>query len=423
MGEHLATYEDDQERLRQEYEGKRDLKITVPRDPEVNPEVWKDVEHVLYRGFLTVQAEIHGISFVFKSLNHHEFELLKFSGSFDSPDFWSMFLAYGVFMVDGVNVLPARDKELPGIAKTFRDLPADARSKIIRYLSEANRRAAVAVPMTEAYAMELSSRYRWLQLRGLDLTGCAVSGIDGTQRLGLNWAQQLWRALNHVEDRNEAQEREWENAKFIGSCFAGKGISKVYNQDQDRRRKEHEERISRKDRILREILLGEKQEANSLKIPGAIVIAPRTVEELTDQLEKDLKGEKDWHDLVIEQHEALIRSRYSDRRDQVEAMAREGDAQFGNQRVVGSPSIEGLSQAEADQWVARRKQMQAQAVARMQVQVPDITDEKTDNFLHKWNMIDGEDGVSSQVPKTDRDPSGAIPLPPTNRPKTPPFRR
>ena len=416
MGEHLATYEDEQEQLRREYEGTPDIKITAPREPEVNPEVWKDVEPILYRGFLTIQAEINGVPFVFKSLNHHEFELLKFSGSFESPNFWSTFLAYGVFMVDGVNILPARDKELPAIAKLFRDLPMEARSKIIRYLSEANRRAAAAVPMTEAYAMELSSRYRWLQLRGLDLTSCAVTGIEGTQRLGLNWSQQLWRALNHVEDRNEEHEREWENAKFIGSCFAGKGISKVYNQDQERRRKEREERISRKDKILREILLGEKQEANTLKIPGAIVIAPRTVEELADQLEKDLKGEKDWHDMVIEQHEALIRSRYSERKAEVEAMARENAAQFGDQRVVGSPSIEGLSHAEAEQWISRRKQLQAQAVARMQVPVADIPDQKTDEFLHKWNMI--EDGVA----KTDRDPSDAIPVMP-NRPKTPPFKR
>lgn len=423
MGEHLGTYEDEQAQLSREHEG-RNIKVTAPRDPEVNPEVWKDVEPILYRGFLTIQAEIHGIPFVFKSLNHHELELLKFSGSFQSSNnnFWSLFLAYGVFMVDGVNILPARDKELPGIAKTFQEMPLEARAKIVRYLSEANRRAAAAVHLTEAYAMEMMSRYRWLQLKGLDVTSCAVTGIDGTQRLGLNWAQQLWRALNHVEDRNEEHEREWENSKFIGSCFAGKGISKVYNQDTERRRKEREERMSRKDRILREILLGEKQEANSLKIPGAIVIAPRTVEELADQLEKDLKGEKDWHDQVIEAHEALIRSRYSERQAQVVALARDGAVKFGDQRVVGSPSIEGLSQAEVDQRIARRKQLQAQAVARMQVPMPEVQDEKTEQFLNKWNMLD-DDGVSSQLSKTDRDPSDAVPVPTNPRPQKPPFRR
>lgn len=421
MGDQLATYDEEQAKLKAELDGTQDIHITVPRDPEVNPEVYRDVESVLYRGFLTVAAEIHSIHFVFKSLNHHELELLRFSGAFQnmSESFWSLFLAYGVFMVDGVNVLPARDKEIPAIVKVFREMPPEARSRIVRAVSEVNRRAANAVPLTEAYAMEMASRYRWLQLKGLDLTSTAVTGIDGTQRLGLNWAQQLWRALNNVEDRNEEHEREWENSKFIGSCFAGKGVSKLYNQDTERRRKEREERSSRKDRILREIVLGERPKDNYTRIPGAIIMQPKTVDELADQLKKDLKGEKDWHDRVIDEHEALIRDRYSARKMQMEMAAKESAVKFGDHHVVGTSSIEGLTQAEVDERLARKKQLQAQAIARMQVH-PDIQDEKTETFLNKWNMVDG---VSSEITTTDRDPSGAITLPATTRPQTPPFRR
>lgn len=424
MGDQLATYEAEQAKLSAEFEGTQEIRVTAPKDPEVNPEVYRDVEPMLYRGFLTVAAEIHETHFVFKSLNHHELELLRFSGAFQRVNdaFWSLFLAYGVFMVDGINILPARDKELPGIAKLFRELPPEGRAKIVRYVSEVNRRAANAVPLTEAYAMEMSSRYRWLQLKGLDLTSTAVTGVDGTQRLGLNWAQQLWRAINNVEDRNEEHEREWENSKFIGSCFAGKGVSKLYNQDTERRRKEKEERGSRKDRILREIVLGERQKANFTRIPGAIIMQPKTVDELADQLEKDLKGEKDWHDRVIEEHEAMIRERYTARKMQMEEAAKSAAVKFGDHHVVGTSSIEGLTQAEVDARISRRKQLQAQAIARMQVH-PDIQDEKTETFLNKWKMIEGVDGVSSEITTTDRDPSGAIPLPTNPRPSTPPFRR
>jgi hypothetical protein len=424
MPEATQTYESEQTKLQAEYSGNsaEDIHITIPKEPEVNPEVWKDVEPLLYRGFLTVSAEINSVSFVFKSLNHHEFELLRFSGGFRegrvTEQFWWTFLAYGVFMVDGVNILVERDKWIPKLADTFGSLPKDARSKIVRYVGEVNRRASNAVALTEAYAMESLSRYRWMQIKGLDLTSTAVTGIEGTQRLGLNWSQQLWRALNHAEDRNEQHEREWENAKFVGSCFAGKGIAKVYNQDNERRRKDKEERLSRKDKILREIILGEKQEANVLKIPGAVITVPRTVEELASQLEKDLRGEKDWHDRVIEDHETKIRNQYNDRRVQVEQVARENAVQFGDRNVVGnSDAREGLTPREVADRVERRKQ-QAQQVHRHMDSVDQ--DEKAQNFLGKWGVTGPE--VSTEVSTTDRDISGAVQLPAPRTPTTP-FRR
>ena len=68
----------------------------------------------------------------------------------------------------------------------------------------------------------------------------------------------MWRALNYYEDLKEMAEREWDNAKFIGSCFAGKEIKKIYNQDKDRRQKEREERVRKRDKILRQVILREK---------------------------------------------------------------------------------------------------------------------------------------------------------------------
>jgi len=422
------SYEGEQQRLKDEYEGKskpkKDIRIPVPQDPEVNPEVYKDVEPMLYRGFLTVVAEINGVYFVFKSLNHHEFDLLRFSGMLREKEvaksFWSTFLAYGVFMVDGGNILSDRERWISKLADTFSELPKEAKAKIIRHVSEVNRRASVAVTLTEAYAMEAVSRYRWMQIKGLDLTTPAVTGIEGTQRLGLNWAQQLWRALNLAEDRNEQYERDWENAKFIGSCFAGKGLSKVYNQDNDRRRKEKEDRLARKDKLLREVVLGEKTPEKTAVLPGAVVTVPRTVEELADQLEKDLRGDKDWHDKVIEEHEKRIRENYQARQRQQEEAAKESVIRFGNRNVVGSSELEGLTSQEVEERVQRRKQLQAQAVGRMQV-YPQIADEKTEAFLDKWGVTGQETSV--EISSTNRDISEAISLPPQKPSMIVPFRR
>lgn len=413
------SYEEEQQRLQQEVDGDA-VHITVPKEPEVNPEVWRDVEPLLYRGFLTQEADINGVYFVFKSMNHHEFESLRFRGGFRagraSEGFWDIFLSHAVFMVDGINLLTDRETHLEALSTHFRSVSKTSKAKIIRHISEVNRRASVATTLTEAYAMEAISRYRWLQLQGLDLTSVAVTGIYGTDRLGLNWAQQIWRALNLIEDRNDTQEREWENAKFIGSCFAGKGLQKVYAQDTERRRKEKEERITRKDKLLRELLLGEKIEEGTTVIPGAVIKAPKTVDELATQLEKDLRGEQDWHDQVIREHEDRIRQRYQERLDQQKRVAEETDKHFGPKSVVGDETdLKGLSEAEVRDRILHSKQRAAQAAARRQIHVPD---EKTQNFLDRWELS----GESDEVSTTKRDISEAHIVPP-RRPTGKPFGR
>ena len=424
MSDAASTYEAEQARLREEYDGKpqNELSITLPKEPEVNPKVWKDVEPVLYRGFLTVAAEINKVYFVFKSLNHHEFDRLRLSiniqdGKKIPDEFWNLFLAYGVFMVDGVNILSTRESHLADLSDTFAHLPKHARTNIIRHLSEVNRRASQAVLLTEAYAMESVSRYRWMQLKGLDLTSTAVTGVEGSTSLGLNWAQQLWRAINLAEDRNEQHERDWENAKFVGSCFAGKGLSKVYAQDTERRRKDKEEKISRKDRLLRELILGEKTDAKTTVLPGMEITTARTVEELADQLEKDLKGDQDWHDRVIAEHERRIKEGYKARQKQQEAIALDNDQRFGSKNVLGGTDFQGLTQQEMEERVRRNKQLKAQEAARQQVPM----DERTQGFLDKWGVTGQE--ISSEVTTTDRDPSTAVPLPVRNTSGITPFRR
>jgi hypothetical protein len=420
MADALESYNEEQSRLKAEREGEDDVTITAPVEPEVNPQVYKDVEPMLFRGFLTLSAQINGVSFVFKSLNHHEFGLLKLYGEFEGTSgqqSWGTFLAHGVFIVGGVNILPERERWISKLTELFNGLPSDAVARMIRYMSEVNRRASVAIHLTEVYAMELMSRYRWLQLKGLDLTSVAVTGIDGTQRLGLNVAQQVWQAINNIEDRNEGHEREWEHAKFVGSCFAGKGLQKVYNQDANRRRQEREDRMTRKDKILRQWVLGENVEEGIVKGPGVVMSVARTVEELTVQLEKDIRGEKDWHDRVVEEHEARIRAGHTHRRQQLEQAALDNLDRYPERGVLGGSSTDqALTLVEVEERVRRRKQIMAQEVARMQVDP--TADDKTVNFVDRW----WGNELSSEISTTDRDPSGAVPITPP-RPTTAPFRR
>jgi hypothetical protein len=404
MAEAAKTYADEQARLQREIDGvgdENELHLDIPPEPEVNPEVYKDVDPLLFRGFLHVSAEINGVRFIFKSLNHHEFELLNLCTDGMRTDhksiqrFHNLFLAYGVLMVDGVNVLRDRDQWLSKIADMFEGLNIEARKKTLRYLSDINRRASRAVVLTEAYSMEGMSRLRWAQYKGMDITLPSVTGISGTETLGMNWGQLTWRALNHFEDVKDQAERDWEDAKFIASSMAGKGMSRVHSQDRERRLKEREERMDRKDRILRFALLGEPLDSSK---KGAVPITvARTVDELADQLERDLKGEKDWHDRVVDAHEQKIRDQYQERQDRVRALQEAHAHRYGEHALVAETGFEGLTPEEVAFRVSRRRQIAAQKLSAQQI-YPELHDPRMAQFVEKHLQIERVDRDTSQVP-------------------------
>lgn len=387
------SYAEDQESLASQLE--EGVKIEAPKEPEVHPDLYKDVEQMIFRGFITVAATVNDVTFVFKSLNQHEMDLLRFMcpDLKETSKFWSLFLAYGIFMIDGINILPERERWIPKIAEKFEEFQLPVRAKIVRHLSEINRRASNAVMLTECYVTEKYSRYRWYQLQGQDMTSTSVTGIPGTSSLGMNWAQLVWRALNQIEDIRDKNEHAWENAKFIGGCMAGKGISKVYQQDATRKNKEKEAQIARKDRLLRKVVLGEKIEGD-LEGSGHLKIVAKTTEELAQQLERDLRGEKDWHDLVVEDYEARARAAEEERRKDLAEMARIRDEEFGGKSLLGASDMRGLTPDE----VHRRIMSRRNPVERLTQEEP------------------------QPIGQTDRDPSMAYPLPNVRRSGTP-FKR
>lgn len=417
MAQSAEEYDAEQEKLLHKSEGEPsddDVRLDIPKGPEVNPEVYRDVVPLLFRGFLTISAEINNVQIVFKSLNQHEFEMVRLLGGYTGDNattrFWNMFLAYGVFVIDGQNVLVDRHRWMPKIAETFNDMQPGARSKVIRHLSELNRRAANATILTEAYAMENYSRYRWAQVHGLDLTLPAVTGIGGTDQIGLNWAQLAWRALNYFEDMSQTHERDWENAKFVGSCSAGKGISKVYNRDHDRHRKEAEDRIARKDRVLRHVFEGVPLDEDKVLRNGQVVQVAQTVEQLADQLEKTLRGEKDWHDEVVDAHEKRVRDQVQAQQAQRIMLAEESERKFEGRRVLGGTDMQGLTPQQAQERVQRARQIEAQKIANGFVYPDAEGQEKMERFLDRHGLLGPQ--IETTVETSDRDTSDVLPLPP-----------
>jgi len=412
-----AGYTEDQAGLRRQGDTSSDdgdgddLHITIPQGlPEVNPDVYRDIDPLLFKGFVHTQANINDVQFVFKSLNQHEFEMLRLmqpdiSSRKEINKFQALFLAYGVFMVDGINILIDRDRHVPDLADFFANLGISASNKVVRHLSEINRRANRATILTEAFCMEPASRLRWAHLRGLDLTIAACTGLSGTQTLGMNWSQLTWRALNYYDDMKETAEREWENSKFVASSMAGKGMSQVHSQDKRRREREREDKLERRDKILRFALLGESMDQANTTAPMQVA---RTVEELSTQLERDLKGEKDWHDLVVDSHERRVTDEKDQRVQHLRELQQGFDEQYGPQRVAGESSLQGMTAEEVRFQIERRRQLTAQRLASQSH--PELMDPKQAEFAEKWCSISKTTRDPAQVPMSAPDRKPGIPF-------------
>jgi len=290
--------------------------ISVPKPP-VFPDdgVWDDLEFYIFTGFLTGRASWQGWAFVFKTLNHLEIRNLDFfrptaaSTTEEKSAFRTSFIAHSIFMLNGQNMLPDRDRTIRQLIKLIAKLPVNIQDKIVEELTALNNRAHRLYPLVEVYTHETRGRWRWAQIRDLNIASATITGISGTQDLGMNHCQASYVALSRIADMAEEAERDWSNAKFIGSCFIGKQIKSIDDKDQARHAKEKEDRRARKEQVLsaylnRSFVAPDTKEYITLPDGTNAEVVQRykanTVEELAEQLSKALSNEKDAHDLIIE---------------------------------------------------------------------------------------------------------------------------
>lgn len=352
------------------------IKLELPQSYKISHQstdqgVWDELEKYLYQGFLTATSVLREKTFVFKTLNAQELRNIEFARPSRQSTiearahFRATFIAYSIFMVDGQNMLPDRHRHIVRLIRTISKFPGAEQDKILQNLSALNERAARVFPLTEVYVYENRSRYKWLHNSSDAIHSPMNTGIAGSDQIGSNHCQQMWTALNRAVDRKEDIERDWTNAKFIGSCFAGKGVRSIDEKDRGRKEKERVDREDLKMKLLYKYLNrnvdseAEMPELHQLPDGRMAEITKRyradSAEELRTQLESALNNEKDHHDRVIEkkQHELYLRARDIEN-DQRLIFTRQVD-DVGNSTTSGARILGGKEVAEA--YLARMKDL------------------------------------------------------------------
>ena len=371
---------------------RRRVQVKVPEAYRpVNDEIWDELEDHLFLGFLTSPALVFGRTFVFKTLNHNE---LRFIGHLKPRGkeptearnyFKAAFIAHSIFLVDGENVLHRRADHMRRLVDTVGKLTKPMQDKLLEELGVLNQRAARLYPLTEVYVHENRSRFKWMFLNGgnTPVHSTAATGVAGTEELGMNYCQQTWVAVNQLTDVREQMDRDWQNAKFVGSCFNGKGVRSVDERDKARRERERTEREDAKMKVLHAYLNRQAGEGEDLKdraqLPdGRIAQVEKkfqalSVDELAEQLSASLSGEKDHHDLVVDRRlreigrlrdERVDMGRRIYSRSETESVFQASSVPIGgSSRVLGG-------RAEAEAQLARMRALQVEYLAKRSREIP-----------------------------------------------------
>ncbi len=313
------------------------IKIEIPKSKGPPPDIWEDLESYLFTGFLYSHSIIGEWTYVFKTLNHNEIRLIEFMRPYNKSSeksrslFRSSFIAYSIFMINGKNILFDRENHIDKLINVINRIPAKIQNKIVENLSYLNNKSNRLFPLVEIYVHESRSRYKWFQFKNMPINSPSVTGINGSENLGCNYAQLTWSALNRIEDRREEAEKDWSNAKFIGSCFAGKGVRSVDERDKARANTEKQKLEDLKLRVLRDYLNGKGESVPEdmdeiISLPDgrrAKVVSKKSsesAEELAEELSNSLNGQKDEHDLIVERHMEKMRVRAMEIDDNVRQM-------------------------------------------------------------------------------------------------------
>lgn len=258
---------------------------------------YSDVSQLLFKGFLSVSALIKGIPVVFKTVNSNEIESI--------PDFIPIneeslekkgivvFIALSIYRFNYVNVLEDREEFLLDVIDLLMEVPLPFLRKIHYRLIVLNERATKALEKIQPYFYGPESQYKWSVCKNIPLNDSRLTGIKGTENLGLNLHQMIWVSLNQNEDLHNDFEILWENTKFLASVHEPKQVKEYNAQDRQKKKDERDRRMS--------VYMGQS-DGTTLTRGNTTYITNESVEDLNRQLNMAMSGELDLHDLIIRDH-------------------------------------------------------------------------------------------------------------------------
>lgn len=329
---------------------------------------------LIFNGFLSASMSISGSTFVFKTLTGREIDLLKVylgksaGGSFRDALLSRYFAVFSIFSIDGRNILSEREALFNQLLGFLGEIPEKLFGQIINGLNALREEEFEAIKFLEGFCYTALSRRLWRVHRGHMPNEESITGIPGTCKLGVNVHQENWVSINRMLDSEEEYNRNFSMALLVASASNPKGVRRISSQ--------HDLRIhtseERREKLAREGFIDTDKPVTGWAAPVD------TVEELVAELERQMGGKKDKHDIFIEEHMKRLREEGERKRREAETRIRSlrESRSDGNRLISGEQRA--LTPEETAQLMSRKRSGLANAVPENAV-----TPEDKDRFMKK----------------------------------------
>ena len=266
-------------------------------DDLIHVDIYKDLESLLFGGFLTHSFVYNGTPYIFKSLTESEFEYINLKYFFvKDPELkFKYFMAVSILEIDQENLLPFRhEKEfMESILSLIKTWPPEffiGITKVMDYFTERN---VYSNKILEAYSYTDDSRMKWAAHKYMFLNDPKVTGYPGTDIFPLSSTQQSWIYINTIEDLRIHFEMSHDMARLSGSASNPEGMKKV-SQDETQRRNQL--------KMYREQIKNQAGYGGSANYKYV-----ESDQELVEKLWRMQRGEEDEHDKIVANYEKNIK--------------------------------------------------------------------------------------------------------------------
>lgn len=231
---------------------------------------------------------------VFKTLNENEYKMLKYyTNTKDNPRVLLYKLALSTFMINGNNTLNDRINNIPELYDMYKKIPYRILSRLNEELDKLYTEYLESLDYFEGFCYTDRSKYLWRVLNNNNPVDSDYFGICGTKILGLNSIQENWIIINQKLDDESEYEQQFHLSVLVASSFNPKGARSI-SRDFEVKKQELDDTRS----VIAEYGYDKKRQEEERK--QAKWTAPlRTREDLVRELNRQMQGEKDNHDLFM----------------------------------------------------------------------------------------------------------------------------
>ena len=323
------------------------------RESEDRKFLYKDVIDLLSTGFLVETVFVEGVPIVFRTLSQRETATFLIRAESVSTTNWKRYyLCHSVHMINGFAVEPQYGGN--HAYHLYHEWGANLHFEMVEvlyaYTTSLRNRLNRAVRLTDAYCHETYSRSQWRMLKPFPVRD--------------NVVQRLWASYNEVEDQYEADLKQWAHTRAIAGSMSNKA-SKALVEAEEKWRTRREDRSRRViEDAVNWVISGERaeQEPLTVTVNGQTYEVPKvhasqTVEELQEEMMRAVRGEKDYHDLLVDEYKAFHRERLRKAQEEQRAAMEKvwGDQEAGLQGSIDMVGYTAEQLAQINPDLARKK--------------------------------------------------------------------